>query len=241
MTLEYITREMIRQMASSETVFYRGMRYYAAHAVSKMTWNETVMQYRAIVTGGSRYVVTIGEEDGEIHYTCNCPAHVKYSGACKHVVAALLFISDYQKRKTQEPLEAPEEKTAFQIVDYFRKREYRQLTPSFFHLDVKLQIPRFMKEQEDRAYVSLFAGQGKMYKISNTKKFIQDYSSGQTIRLGKEFCFIPGECAFDEESGELLDYMTEIYESSRLSEKRHIPVFLGNRILFCQKKCCTNS
>ncbi|MBR1740546.1 MAG: SWIM zinc finger family protein [Lachnospiraceae bacterium] len=103
--MKYITREQIRQLASSETVFYRGMRYYAAHAVSRMTWNGSSGQYRALVKGGSQYVVTIEEEDGEIHYTCNCPAYVKYSGACKHVIAALLFISDYQKRKTQEETE----------------------------------------------------------------------------------------------------------------------------------------
>lgn len=207
-----ITRELVRQMASSETVFYRGMRYYAAHAVSRMTWNENSKQYRALVKGGSQYVVTIEPKEEEIHYTCNCPAYVKYTGACKHVVAALLFIADYQQRKTQETSGEPEEKTAYQIIEYFRKREYRKLTPSYYHLDLKIQVPEFMKEQDAKAYVSFYAGQNKMYKVTNTKKFIHDYYYGQTIRLGKEFCYIPGECEFDEKSKAVLDYMTEIYE-----------------------------
>ena len=42
--MQKITREAIRQMASSETVYYRGMRYYAAHAVTKVTWNDTNKQ-----------------------------------------------------------------------------------------------------------------------------------------------------------------------------------------------------
>ena len=41
-----ITREAIRRLATTETVYYRGMRYYAAHAVSDVTWNEaTTVSY----------------------------------------------------------------------------------------------------------------------------------------------------------------------------------------------------
>ena len=61
-------------MASSETVYYRGMRYYAAHAVSDVTWNENAGQYRSVVHGGNQYVVTIQvSEEGEWLYT-SCKA-----------------------------------------------------------------------------------------------------------------------------------------------------------------------
>ena len=46
-----ITREAIRRLATTETVYYRGMRYYAAHAVSDVTWNEATKQYHAFVQG----------------------------------------------------------------------------------------------------------------------------------------------------------------------------------------------
>lgn len=72
--MQRITREAIRRMASSETVYYRGMRYYAAHAVSDVTWNENNGQYRSVVHGGNQYVVTIQvSEDGE----CFIPATVR--------------------------------------------------------------------------------------------------------------------------------------------------------------------
>ena len=41
-----ITREAIKQYASSVKVYYRGMRYYAAHAVSNVTWNDSIKQYK---------------------------------------------------------------------------------------------------------------------------------------------------------------------------------------------------
>ena len=52
-----ITREAIRRLATTETVYYRGMRYYAAHAVSDVTWNEATKQYHAFVQGSNIYGV----------------------------------------------------------------------------------------------------------------------------------------------------------------------------------------
>lgn len=231
-----ITREAIRQMASSETVYYRGMRYYAAHAVTKVTWNDTNKQYRSVVKGGNQYIVTIQPEEEEILYTCNCPAHVKYKGACKHVVATLLFIADYQQRQEVKESQNPEDKTAYQIVEYFRKREYRQLTPEYYHVELQINVPDFLKEHNAKAYLSIFAGASKMYKVSNTKKFVEDFYNEQTIRLGKEFCFIPGECAFDEKSVPILNYLTEIYEVQETLGKTYYSNLFNRQELVLSKK-----
>ena len=211
--MQRITREAIRRMASSETVYYRGMRYYAAHAVSDVTWNENNGQYRSVVHGGNQYVVTIQvSEDGEWLYTCNCPSHVKQKGACKHVVATLLFIADYQQRENVKEHLDTRDKTAYQIIEYFQKREFRRLSPTYYHLGLRITIPSLLRKQNAKAYLSLYAGSEKMYKVTNTKKFIADYYEEKDIRLGKQFYFIPGECAFDEASANVMSYLTEIYE-----------------------------
>ena len=158
--MQKITREAIRQMASSETVYYRGMRYYAAHAVTKVTWNDTNKQYRSVVKGSNQYLVMIQPGEEEIIYTCNCPASVKYPGACKHVVATLLFIADYQQRQEINESQMAEDQTAYQIVEYFRKREYRQLTPQYYHVHLQITIPEFFKDNSIKAYLSISAGLG---------------------------------------------------------------------------------
>ena len=236
MNMHKITRETIRQMASSETVYYRGMRYYAAHAVTKVTWNETNKQYRSFVKGGNLYAVVIQPEEEEIAYTCNCPASVKYTGACKHVVATLLFIADYQQRQEINETKEPEDKMAYQIVEYFRKREYRRLTPQYYRIHLQISIPEFLKEQNAKAYLGLTAGCGKMYKVSNTKKFIEDYYEEKTIKLGKEFCFIPGECEFDGQSVPVLDYLTEIYEIQETLGKTYYSNLFNRQELVLSKK-----
>lgn len=235
--MQKITREAIKQLASSDTVYYRGMRYYAAHAVSNVTWNESSKQYRGIVKGSNQYVVTVStEEEGDIRYTCNCPAYVKYAGACKHVVAAMLFISDYQQREIVKETFNEEDKTAYHIVEYFRKREYCHLTPELYHLELQIVIPEFLRNRKSKAFVSLLAGTTRMYKIANTKKFIGDYYEGRSIELGKEFNYIPDECAFDDMSKAVLDYLTEIYEIQETLGKTYYSNLFNRQELILSKK-----
>ena len=117
-----ITREAIKQYASSVKAHHRGMRYYAAHAVSNVTWNDSIKQYKGIVKGSNQYIVTVQvEEDGNMIYSCNCPSHVKLSGACKHVIAMMLFIADYQQREDAKVNLKGEDRVAYNVVEYFRK------------------------------------------------------------------------------------------------------------------------
>lgn len=208
-----ITREVIRQMATSDTVYFRGMRYYAAHAVSKVTWSEVNKQYRGVVQGGHSYTVTVDFGEGDtLAYSCNCPARVNQHGACKHVVATLLFISDYQHREEVRGSQKKEDQTAYAIIEYFRKREFPGLTPAYYHLELCITLNEPMHGKDSKAFLGLYAGSGRMYKVSNTKKFIQDYVNGTMISLGKEFRFLQGESAFEPISSRVMDYLVEIYE-----------------------------
>ena len=234
-----ITREAIRRLATTETVYYRGMRYYAAHAVSDVTWNEATKQYHAFVQGSNIYGVTIGfGEDEQITHSCNCPAHAKYPGACKHVVAALLFIADYQQRADALENLGWEDQTAYKIIEYFRKREYRKLTPQYFHLALQVTVNEPLKSRQSKAFVGLYAG-SKMYKVSNTKKFIQDYYNHKEIRLGKEFRYIPEECQFEPTSAAVLAYLTEIYEiQETLGKTYYSNLFNRQELVVSQNMLC---
>ena len=235
-----ITREAIRRLAAMETVYYRGMRYYAAHAVSDVTWNEATKQYHAFVQGSNIYGVTIGfGEDEQITHSCNCPAHAKYPGACKHVVAALLFIADYQQRADALENLGWEDQTAYKIIEYFRKREYRKLTPQYFHLALQVTVNEPLKSRQSKAFVGLYAGSSKMYKVSNTKKFIQDYYNHKEIRLGKEFRYIPEECQFEPTSAAVLAYLTEIYEiQETLGKTYYSNLFNRQELVVSQNMLC---
>lgn len=236
--MQRITREAIKHTASSEEVYFRGMRYYAAHTVSNVVWNERNRQYKGIVRGSRQYIVTIQAEGGLV-YSCNCPAHVKYNGACKHVVAMLLFISDYQQKEIARETLNDEDKEAYHVIEYFRKREYQGQIPEYCHMEIIVNIPVFMNKKDTKAYVSFMAGFSKMYMVPNIKKFIEYYCGEKRIELGRQFKYIPGECEFDSQSASLLGYLTEIYEIHKMYGQRNLPgIFRQHEIVVPQSMLC---
>lgn len=235
--MQKITRETIKHLASSETVYFRGMRYYAAHTVSNVTWNEGNRQYKGFVKGNSQYMVTI-QADGGLVYSCNCPAHVKYNGACKHVVAMLLFISDYQQRETAKETFNDEDKAAYHVIEYFRKMEYQSQVPEYFHLEIRVNIPSFMNKKDTKAYISFMAGSSKMYIVPNIKKFIEDYCGERQVEFGRQSRYIPGECEFDSQSASVLGYLIEIYEIHQMYGRQNSGIFCRNEIIVTQNMLC---
>ena len=78
-----------------------------------------------------------------------------------------------------------------------------------------------------------------MYKVSNTKKFIQDYYNHKEIRLGKEFRYIPEECQFEPTSAAVLAYLTEIYEiQETLGKTYYSNLFNRQELVVSQNMLC---
>lgn len=220
MVMLRLSRTGIRNLASSDIVYSRGLQYYKSNRVVNAAFSKGNGQYKLTVRGSYNYSVIITENaDGTFEYTCNCPAHVKEKGACKHVVAALLFLLKYQEKSLMDEPQSPEEKKAYQVLDYFANQEEPKTQGDIFHLEASIIVPSILRGAEGRAYVSLTAGAHRMYKIQSIRKFLMDYYKKENIVLGKEFKYIAGESEFDRESKELLDYLLEIYEIQEAIDK----------------------
>lgn len=208
-----ISRTGIRNLASNDVVYARGLQYYKENRVVNATYSSSAKVYRFEVQGNYRYSVTIEEqEDGSFDYSCNCPSRLKDQGACKHVVAALLFLLTYQERNMLTTTKSPEERKILQILDYFAAQEETNLVGETFSLDPTITIPQMLKGDASRAYVSFSGGSTRKYKIQTIKKFLADLYNHENFTLGKEFKFISGESTFDRISQSIIDYLLEIYE-----------------------------
>lgn len=208
-----ISKESIKPLAVDEATYYRGFRYYKNKAVSNVTWSKTNQQYRATVKGGNKYMVTIDlDQKDQIQYSCNCPGHIKYSGACKHVIATLLFIENYMERANGIQPKTPEEKNIQQIITYFEQREESKVYGETFEIIPIIMIPGLLNTEHSKVYLGMQVGNQRFYKIQNIKKFLSDLNKNETIILGKEFHFFPEESHFSKDSKKVLEYFLEIYE-----------------------------
>lgn len=212
-----LSGEQIRRLAIDDSTYNRGVRYYKSKAVTNVTWSKGLRQYQAVVHGGNDYRVTIrlNEDGSNFHYNCNCPAKIKHQGACKHVIAMLLFLSDYIRMTKEKPQEQ-EDMAAFRIVHYFEKHEELPVYGEMFDLAVTFSLMENMGQrpcpEETFAQAGIQVGAGRMYKVQNLKRFLEALSHGEEIQIGKKFCYAPGESHFTPKAEKILDFFREIYE-----------------------------
>lgn len=232
-----LSRASIRKLAINDAVYSRGLRYYNNKAILNVAWSKQNEQYHAIVQGKSDYGVTIDvNEDGSFTYHCNCPASVKYYGACKHVVATLLFLYDYNKKGDEVVPSDPDEKKIYNILEYFDKDDLTNNFGEIFHVGLSIQIPSILKNKIGKSYVSIQVGSSKLYKVQSIKKFLSDLSNNNNITLGKNFNYVDGESRFDQVSKNIIDYLLEIYEiQESLGKVYYSNLFSKTQMVFTQK------
>ncbi len=231
-----ISRTGIRNLASNDTIYARGLQYYKENRIINAAYSNTNKQYRLVVKGNYNYSVTIDEqEEGSFDYNCNCPSRLKDQGACKHVVAALLFVLKYQERSLLAESKNPEERKVMTLLDYFIAQEDTQLIGETFQLEVIVSIPSILKGENGRAMISLRGGSNRKYKVQTVKKFLADIYHRESFVLGKEFKYVGGESTFDATSLKILDYLLEIYEIQEVVDSTHFSKIFSKSQIFITK------
>ncbi len=231
-----ISRTGIRNLASNDTIYARGLQYYKDNRITNATYSNTNKQYRLTVKGNYNYSVIIDEqEDGSFDYSCNCPSRLKDQGACKHVVAALLFVLKYQERSLLSESKNPGERKVMQVLDYFMSQEDTVLVGETFQLEVIVTIPSILKGESGRALVSLRGGSNRKYKIQTIKKFLSDIYHRESFAIGKEFKYVNGESTFDKISLDVLDYLLGIYEIQEVIDSTHFSKIFSKSQMFITK------
>jgi SNF2 family DNA or RNA helicase len=231
-----ISRTGIRNLASDDTVYARGLQYYKDNRIVGATYSNSNKQYRLTVKGNYNYSVIIDEqEDGSFDYSCNCPSRLKDQGACKHVVAALLFVLKYQERTMVTESKSPQERKVLSLLDYFITQEDAHLVGETFQIEVIISIPSIFKGDNGRAMVSLRGGSNRKYKIQTIKKFLADVYHKESFAIGKEFKYVNGESTFDGISQKILDYFLEIYEIQEVIDSTHFSKIFSKSQVFLSK------
>lgn len=216
-----LSRTEIKNLATDATTYSRGLSYYKEGRVKSFKADALEGLYSFDVQGNQVYNVTIRDrKDCSIDHNCNCPASIKSKGACKHVVAALVYLMKRQERMRLKNELTAEDLRAYKVIEYFNDVNDINLKASIFHVTPEFVIDKMLKTDEDRAIMILHAGDDKLYKLQSLKKFISDYLTGENILLGRDFKFVAGESEFDRSSKKIIDIIASLYDIQNISDSK---------------------
>ncbi|MBS7250963.1 MAG: SWIM zinc finger family protein [Candidatus Freyarchaeota archaeon] len=124
-----LTMEEIQSLCT-EGSFERGLRYYREGRVEKLDFVGNTV--KAVVAGTHKYRVTIRLDD-DFKARCNCP--YEGDGYCKHIVATLVALKNYQEGGKREK----EEEVINNILDRVSLKELKEFLRRMFREDPKLK------------------------------------------------------------------------------------------------------
>jgi len=210
-----LSRSKIQNLAANEAVFQRGLAYFKEKRVIHAACAKNKKLYTFTVQGNQKYRVTVEETpDQDVEFSCNCPAIYSQKGACKHSVAALLYLQQYieQKEKKSGTASTSADPRAGKIIRYFMNENEPRYDKEIYRIEPCIEIPGLLRNDSDPVYLSLRVGSNKMYRVQMLKRFLMDYKDNKSIILGKEFCYLPSESSFDHDSERLLQELLAYLE-----------------------------
>lgn len=178
------------------------------------------MKYRCTfqVDDGIKNTVTILADDkgDDISYSCSCPSFWATWGACKHIIAALKFISPQWEGKTKEAYvqsQSDESNGFFEKIQPILSegmidREGRISV----HITPSLQCIR-EPDGNIRIEMDLTVGIDKQYLVKDIRQFLtqledsMDARTKNTIEFSKLFIFNPDKMTFDYKSKQLIQLL----------------------------------
>ncbi|MHB1484359.1 MAG: DEAD/DEAH box helicase [Saccharofermentanales bacterium] len=194
------------------------------------------MKYRCIfqVDDGTKNTVTIlaDEKGDDISYSCSCSSFWATWGACKHIIAALKYISPQWESNTKDAFvqsQSDDSKKFFGSIqpilsEGMMDREGRISV----HITPSLQCT---KEADGNILIELdlTVGIDKQYLVKDLRQFLTQLEDSfiagakNTIEFSKLFVFDPGKMTFDYKSKQLIQLLRSylIDENRLLSSKEH--------------------
>lgn len=264
-----LTRTAIREYATNTTTYTRGLDLYRSNKIQSFSVEEDegFHNIEAAVKGSGRNVyavyLKVEIDGGSLNGVgCQCPAFYKYSGICKHCVAALLEYLDWEKRQGTifEQTKQMEEHRARLLgmkgavanrvpvtTPEFRKllERRQQSSAQLVVLDellgrVRLE-PHLVCDMYGYTSVDFKIGASHLYVLKDVFSFVNAMKLGEKVSYGQKLQFVHSREMFAPESmvwvdflnGWVLDHMMEYLQNGySLPKLRHISLNSGEQKVF---------
>ena len=187
--------------------------------------NPMNFEVTAEVEGTDIYNTYIQVKNGEIeNITCTCPDYYNYYGVCKHTLATVLALADYnvekiEKHENKATVQKEKKYTNFsQIVKTIYNHELNEIDKDLednelkntgtIKIEPKIIYDKFTKEMK----VEFKIGNKRMYKIKNLAEFYTLMMLKENYKYGDKLEFVHRKEMFDQESQGLLEFVLKYAE-----------------------------
>lgn len=205
------------------TLFKRGEDYYREGRVKYLSSNDGQI-WTAEVTGSKIYRVFIHIQRQHITDDCTCQAYKSY-GDCKHICAVLLAIAN----KTEPDLNPKNgsKNARYQntqsLIEFFRNQQLdSSVSTPLSHQTLRVEfllrtyISTSFHEKSDRFSIEMKIGPQRLYVVKDIRELLDAIQNKEELKFGKQFTYDPFDHAFLSEDLEIIQLLTEIYQTENL-------------------------
>ncbi|MFO8069492.1 MAG: DEAD/DEAH box helicase [Alkalibacterium sp.] len=157
-------------------------------------------------------------------YHCTCKAFEKNSGACRHVVAAMMRLNDLDASDLEAESNAAnngspasmfsykKSEKAINALIHYSKKEISRQTDILYKEPVYVEYMLNISGTKANPVYDLYFKMGKdyLYVIKNSSQLIDDIVNEEEIVFGKNFTFNTDDYALMPEDRKVFDYLNEI-------------------------------
>ncbi|MBR5712566.1 MAG: DEAD/DEAH box helicase [Lachnospiraceae bacterium] len=205
----FLNKTFIKSYAQSDEVYADGFSYYKNGRVTHAVASKDKTVYQFTVKGNYNYKVTVRLGD-TLDCTCTCANLSKNHGICKHIIASLLFLGQFERTtKATAELTAEEQRNG-QILDYYGELESGVSQGETAHVELTFFYRGILRQPSDTIAMRISMGSGRYYKVQSVKKMLEAVRSGQNVTLGKNFTYRRDICEFDASSARVVEYLCEL-------------------------------
>ena len=245
---------LIRELASSDDVYKRGVRYFKQDRVTEIEFDKQSRAFYGTVEGNDFYQVMIHFNRNLLvdNYECDCPAFYQYKGACKHVVALMKAVQTqwytyfpahniipFSRMKSPADVQTGLKTDAItlSLMNLFEQELSFSYAPKAeFESKTKL-IPTYhfdLAGGRRQHSLNFQIGSDRTYVMRDIPAFLDACYYHQDLVYGKNYVFQPDKASWEDTSVPLLQLMMQAYNDEK-SLSGSQSVYFGSAV-FAEKK-----
>ncbi len=204
-----VDKQYILRLATNKEVAQRGIDYYSRGRVISVEADENDCSVHGLVRGRfDEYSVNIrfSVEGIPEKTSCDCPASV-WGGACKHVIAVLLYLhAEHRDRNLAEK----NSRMASNLLEMLEKETYGYIDNIVLSEDGENRIsvvPEIGFDSDGKIYMILTVGRKRQYLVKNVEAFLKAFEAGKVISYGKGLEFEHNLDMLDERSRTIVEFL----------------------------------